>query len=973
MVFRDDGGATEQRSIRPLHVPLLCWHESLHSARTDPLVALSEDAGFIATERPVPVGTPVFLELALGHASNAARAQIDAVVVSGDAPVEMAGFSVRFVDVDAAVLTWIQHHLVAAVSKRASVAPTTVPDVPRWAPEAMPPPTSAPIADEPWSLPPVSAPNAFGHAADPVALDDLEDVTELTELEEIPDTPPHGTPDPAAAAPSRVVFGSVPEAQPPTLPPPAKLEADPDDAWSVASDLELVEELIKEPGLAQLDELIAQPGPGELPAAQQSAGGAFGDTAPRANVAAAERGGQDRQPLDADVEAALGDLPDMTAFVDDDDDGALPGGTPFGGSQGAEPPYPAEDEEPLPGGAPYDPFANTPPAPVHAAKDRSLEVGAMGHGPLEGHDPTEDRAAAHSAFGYGPMEYFGDEDALDGYPGESGALAPPEASSPAEKATLDRAVAMDDAFDASFSPWDDLPPPASSGIEGTEAPAAADGDPFALALPVPGDTVELSGEGEPPPAPPEISLEADLEQPRDLLGSPSYDAFALPSELEALARPALELEPGPDSLADMFDPFADAAPEASSPGAAAPLESDQFVERPLDLDDDDDDLDVDVFDDVTGRTMEPPPPPRPRDDLPGLAEAGIGYSNPFARAAHSQADPVSEEDDEEEADRTTEIMRSPNETPPWGVDHRAVLEEAERRSSVQSPPAPFPVHGGPGTDAVSETPTYGTPQPLPPPAMQFATQPSGPARVAPSRASLPPQAPSLVSSPGYRTPTLEFPQPGPAYSPASHTPTLREFAAVNPPRPPVPPAGTLGPAPAPRSLSIEGFDADDDVVEVSTTSQIVRASEGGIAALVAKDKAARSDLPNQSVTGDRGAVTMGGPGDPFAAPPGPLPTAPNVPAGQPRMWSPGQPQQGAAEGAPIGAYGSAAERMPEPWQVREAPVAALGDVDELPLVTGVSVLLEEDEDLPVAQAKPLEPSARESWVVNVPGRDRQKR
>lgn len=74
----------------------------------------------------------------------------------------------------------------------------------------------------------------------------------------------------------------------------------------------------------------------------------------------------------------------------------------------------------------------------------------------------------------------------------------------------------------------------------------------------------------------------------------------------------------------------------------------------------------------------------------------------------------------------------------------------------------------------------------------------------------------------------------------------------------------------------------------------------------------------------------------------------------------------------MGTYGSAASRMPEPWQVRQAPVPAPGDVDDLPLVTGVSVLLEDDDDLPLVQAKPLE-SGDEPWVVGGPGRDGQKR
>ena len=100
-------------SAATLRVPLACWHESLESARTDPLTQLSEDGAFLLTDRPLTVGLPVFLELRLGTASNAAIGQIDAVVTAkrnGDAE---AGFDVRFVDLDDALRVWIKHHVGA--------------------------------------------------------------------------------------------------------------------------------------------------------------------------------------------------------------------------------------------------------------------------------------------------------------------------------------------------------------------------------------------------------------------------------------------------------------------------------------------------------------------------------------------------------------------------------------------------------------------------------------------------------------------------------------------------------------------------------------------------------------------------------------------------------------------------------------------------------------------------------------------
>ena len=58
-----------------LKSPLPCWHESVASARTDPLVTLSVHGGHIETPRPVPPGTPLFLELSLGQSLGAEKAE----------------------------------------------------------------------------------------------------------------------------------------------------------------------------------------------------------------------------------------------------------------------------------------------------------------------------------------------------------------------------------------------------------------------------------------------------------------------------------------------------------------------------------------------------------------------------------------------------------------------------------------------------------------------------------------------------------------------------------------------------------------------------------------------------------------------------------------------------------------------------------------------------------------------------------
>ncbi|MBI1944710.1 MAG: hypothetical protein HYS27_03385 [Deltaproteobacteria bacterium] len=122
-----------------LRTPLHCWHESLVSARTDPLVALSTDGAFIATDRPVPVGTPLFLELS--DEGRPAGAEVDAVAIAGAGPAP--GFAVRFVALDDEARRFIAERLVEA--ERAAEPGATV--VPREAFDeeaTLPPPPARP-------------------------------------------------------------------------------------------------------------------------------------------------------------------------------------------------------------------------------------------------------------------------------------------------------------------------------------------------------------------------------------------------------------------------------------------------------------------------------------------------------------------------------------------------------------------------------------------------------------------------------------------------------------------------------------------------------------------------------------------------------------------------------------------------------------------------------------------------------------
>ncbi|MCC7109077.1 MAG: hypothetical protein IT382_07310, partial [Deltaproteobacteria bacterium] len=125
---------------QPLRSPLLCWHESLVSARTDPLVSLSTDGAFIATDRPVPAGTPLFLELS--QEEEGARAEVDAVAVAGAGPEP--GFAVRFVALDDEARRFIATRLSEERRARepgATLVPTSVEADATSDVELLPPPS----------------------------------------------------------------------------------------------------------------------------------------------------------------------------------------------------------------------------------------------------------------------------------------------------------------------------------------------------------------------------------------------------------------------------------------------------------------------------------------------------------------------------------------------------------------------------------------------------------------------------------------------------------------------------------------------------------------------------------------------------------------------------------------------------------------------------------------------------------------
>ncbi|MFZ9887698.1 MAG: hypothetical protein ACO3JL_09365, partial [Myxococcota bacterium] len=94
--------------LKDLEAPVSCWHESRRSARHDPVVAVSEEVLFIATERPLPTGTEVFFELPLGPAGGPPMVELDAVVVSVPERPSANGFAARLLGVEPAVRAWLK-------------------------------------------------------------------------------------------------------------------------------------------------------------------------------------------------------------------------------------------------------------------------------------------------------------------------------------------------------------------------------------------------------------------------------------------------------------------------------------------------------------------------------------------------------------------------------------------------------------------------------------------------------------------------------------------------------------------------------------------------------------------------------------------------------------------------------------------------------------------------------------------------
>lgn len=137
--------------LKTLKTPLLCWHESLLSARNDALVALSTESARISTTRPLPPGTAVFLELEGG-------ASIDAITTEGDS----GGFVVEFVTVDDAATQLIDRALRDIVEPRRRASDSLVPGPithvePARAPTPAPMLMALPVLEPPVDVAPVLA------------------------------------------------------------------------------------------------------------------------------------------------------------------------------------------------------------------------------------------------------------------------------------------------------------------------------------------------------------------------------------------------------------------------------------------------------------------------------------------------------------------------------------------------------------------------------------------------------------------------------------------------------------------------------------------------------------------------------------------------------------------------------------------------------------------------------------------------
>jgi hypothetical protein len=98
--------ALELAALMPLRAPVPCWHESAHSARTDAIVGLNAEGAFLQTQRPLPVGTTVFLEILRGDE----RIEVDGEVIDGDL-LGQTGFVVRFTSPERALLHMVDELL----------------------------------------------------------------------------------------------------------------------------------------------------------------------------------------------------------------------------------------------------------------------------------------------------------------------------------------------------------------------------------------------------------------------------------------------------------------------------------------------------------------------------------------------------------------------------------------------------------------------------------------------------------------------------------------------------------------------------------------------------------------------------------------------------------------------------------------------------------------------------------------------
>ncbi|MBI5498166.1 MAG: hypothetical protein HY904_24400 [Deltaproteobacteria bacterium] len=535
------------------------WHESLLSAREDSLAGLGPAGLQVLTQRPLPAGTRVFLELP--SVDGTPRTGVDGEVLSSGGGV----MEVTFTAPDAAVLARVRQLLATAPALADRVEPS--PESPALPPESVEPPESPPEEAAP-PAEPVAAPVAdfFAEPTPPPAA-----VADFS-LE-----PPAGT---AASAPVTDFF-----AEPPAPPAPPTEEA----LFGVLSEVPATPppELPAAPPVAEEAPLVIPDLAGPADAAWDTppAIAEFGAPlpAPPADSLA---------PLDAAPASSLPPLegeptiPAMAAPVMEPGWDSLPA-TPAPGADAASaeeasapPPAAVPDDVNPPPALPQPPF-ELPTAPEQvgaplseppmvpdvteaAAGFESLMTPIPGGQPLAADVPPPPAPAAAPS----PLEGLFDEVPAAAPPAPPAVLVSPPAPAPAPKATpagldfldIPLPLARPAPAPAAEAP---APPPVLAGpvelalpADMEPVPAAEPGtaddtlfetnwtgtDAPAVAAPTPGDEVAVADDigdlSAAPPAAPAPALD------------PLFQAWGQPNPAPALAEDSLV--PRPAAAAEMF-------------------------------------------------------------------------------------------------------------------------------------------------------------------------------------------------------------------------------------------------------------------------------------------------------------------------------------------------------------------------------------------------------------------------------------